>query len=90
MQDYSNHYLFLDKYSKISVWTSSNLCQKSKGRDTILVVVDRLAKYANFIPLKYLFSAMDINKVFMDTMYKSHGCSSIVSDRDKLFTSQVW
>ncbi len=63
----------------------------SKGKDTIMVVVDRLTKYAHFISLKHPFTAADVVQAFMDTIYKLHGClKSIVTDRDKIFTSQFW
>ena len=33
---------------------------KLEGMDTILVVVDRLAKYAHFLPLKHPFIARTV------------------------------
>nr|CAD1832617.1 unnamed protein product [Ananas comosus var. bracteatus] len=64
---------------------------KSEGKDTILVVVDRLMKYAHFLPLRHPFSAIDVAKAFMGIVYKLHGClESIVFDRDKVFTSHFW
>ncbi len=64
---------------------------KTEGKDTILVIVDRLTKYAHFVPMKHPFSTMDVARLFMDTVYKLHGCpKSIVTDRDKIFTSQFW
>ena len=57
----------------------------------ILVVVDRLSKYAYFLPLAYLYTARTMAQSFLDNVYKLHGLSiSIVSDRDKIFTSNFW
>lgn len=64
---------------------------KSEGQDTIIVVIDRYSKYAQFIALAHPFIASQIAGVFMDTIYKLHGLSkSIVSDRDKVFLSNFW
>ncbi len=64
---------------------------KSKGKDTILVVVDRLTKYSHFIPMRHPFTAKDVARTFLDTIYKLHGCpKSIVTNRDKVFTSLFW
>lgn len=34
---------------------------RSQGKDTILVVVDRLSKYAHFVALSHPYSAKDLN-----------------------------
>ncbi|KAK4394127.1 Transposon Ty3-G Gag-Pol polyprotein [Sesamum angolense] len=64
---------------------------KSEGKDSILVVVDRLKKYSHFIALKHPYTATSVAKVFFDNMYKLHELPvSIVTDRDRLFTSRFW
>jgi hypothetical protein len=65
--------------------------QKSEGHNVILVVVDRLTKFAHFIPVKHPYSAATIAQLFMDNVVKLHGLpNSIVSDRDTIFISHFW
>ena len=64
---------------------------KSASKDTIMVVVDRLSKYAHFITLSHPFSTITMAQAFMDHIYRLHGIShTIVSDRDKVFLSTFW
>ncbi len=63
----------------------------SEGKDTILVVVDKFTKYAHFISLAHPYTTSDVAKVFFDSVYRLHGLpGGIISDRDKIFMSQVW
>lgn len=64
---------------------------RSDGKDCIMVVVDRFTKMGHFIALAHPFTATTFAQLFLDQIYKLHGLpNSIVSDRDKLFTSQFW
>ena len=63
----------------------------SKGYTIVLVVVDRLSKYAHFIPMKSDYTAKVVAEAFFHNVVKLHGVpKSIVSDRDKVFTSNFW
>ncbi|CAJ2679805.1 unnamed protein product [Trifolium pratense] len=64
---------------------------KVQGVDTIMVVVDRLTKYAHFLPVKHPYTAKDIAELFIKEIVRLHGFpSSIVSDRDRVFLSSFW
>jgi hypothetical protein len=63
----------------------------SQGHDTIMVVVDRLSKYAHFVPLKHPYTALSVAKAFVANIVRLHGMPlSIVSDRDRVFLSNFW
>ena len=38
---------------------------KSKGKDSIMVVVDRLTKYAHFLAIDHPFTAKDVANLFV-------------------------
>ena len=59
--------------------------------DSILVIVDRLTKYAYFMPYLEASNAEQLASTFLRTVFANHGMpDEIISDRDKLFTSQFW
>ena len=63
----------------------------SQGKDVIMVIVDRFTKYAHFIPLSHPYSVLSVAQAFVDNIIKLHGPPKmIISDRDRIFTSQLW
>ena len=59
--------------------------------DSILVIMDRLTKYAYMVPYKESSTAEDLSQVFLRTIIAHHGMpGEVISDRDKLFTSKFW
>ncbi|KAA0065996.1 Transposon Ty3-G Gag-Pol polyprotein [Cucumis melo var. makuwa] len=64
---------------------------KAGGMNVIMVVVDRLSKYAYFVTMKHPFSAKQVAIEFIDKIVRRHGIpKSIISDRDKIFLSNFW
>ena len=64
---------------------------KSQGFSVILVVVDKLTKFAHFLLVKHPYIAATIAQLFMNNVVKLHGLpSTIVTDRDTVFLSQFW
>ena len=59
--------------------------------DSVLVIINRLTKYAYFIPYKEGSTAEDLVYAFNKNVIANYGIlEEIISDRDKLFTSKFW
>jgi len=64
---------------------------KSEGYSVILVVVDRLTKFAHFLPVKHPYTVATIAQLFLENIVKLYGLpKSIVTDRDTIFVSHFW
>jgi hypothetical protein len=64
---------------------------KSGNKSVIMVVVDRLSKYAHLCALQHPFTESTVAQLFMDQVFKLHGMPhSIVSDHDPTFTNNFW
>jgi transposase InsO family protein len=64
---------------------------KSEGFEVIMVIVDRLTKFAYFIPLKHPYTAVTVALAFFANIYRNHGLPTfIVSDKDSVFTGKFW
>lgn len=79
-----------------TIWTDITLdfidgLLRLQGHDVIIVVVDRLSKYAHFIAPSHPYTTTTIAHLFIDHIFRLHGMpQSIVSDRDPKFTSSFW
>ena len=64
---------------------------QSRGCTRIMVVVDRLSKYAHFAVLPTQFDALRVAHLFVNTVVRNHGFpKTLVSDRDSVFLNAVW
>ncbi|GJX07410.1 reverse transcriptase domain-containing protein [Tanacetum coccineum] len=65
--------------------------QTAAGYDSIWVIVDRLTKFAHFLPMREMDSTEKLIRLYMKDIVARHGIPvSIISDRDSHFTSRVW
>ena len=73
-------------------WTDVSLdfvegLPKSMGYGVILVIVDRLTKYAHFVPVSHPYNVAKIASLYMQHVFKLRGMpTSLVSDKDATFT----
>jgi hypothetical protein len=63
---------------------------KVHDKSVILMVVDRFSKYAHFIALSHPYTIISVARAFFEAIVCLHGFpSSIVSDREPVFTGHV-
>ena len=69
----------------------THLPKTKKGYGSLLVIVDYLTKMIVTRPTYGTATAVDIAKLFVDSVVRVHGLPrTIVSDRDRKFTSNFW
>jgi hypothetical protein len=78
------------------VWTDISMdfiegLLPSSGHMVVMVVVDRLSKYAHFVPMKHPYTTAIVAQAFVSHIVRLHGIpTSIVSDQDRVFISSFW
>jgi hypothetical protein len=56
--------------------------------DSILIMIDKLIKYSHIIACKEKFTAEQLRYIVLNRLIRYHDISKrLISDRDKLFTS---
>ena len=79
------------KWERITMDFITKLPKTSSGYDTIWVIVDRLKKSANFLPIQENDSMDKLARLYVKEIVARHGVPiSIISDRDSRFTSNFW
>ncbi|GKB69447.1 putative reverse transcriptase domain-containing protein [Tanacetum coccineum] len=69
----------------------TKLPRTSSGHDTIWVIVDRLTKFAHFLPMREDYKMDRLARLYLNEIVARHGVPiSIISDRDCRFTSRFW
>lgn len=64
---------------------------KSKGFDSIFMIVCHLTKQAHFVPCKESMSASEFAELYMENIFKHHDFpDDILSDRGPIFRSKFW
>jgi hypothetical protein len=64
---------------------------KLGNKSVIMVVFDRLSKYAHFCALLHPFKTSMVSQCFMDQVFKHHGMlHSMIYVRDPTFTNNFW
>ncbi|GJT78068.1 reverse transcriptase domain-containing protein [Tanacetum coccineum] len=77
------------KWERITMDFITKLPKTSNGHDTIWVIVDRLTKYAHFIPTRETDSMETLTELYIKEIVSWHGVPiSIILDRDSHFTSR--
>jgi hypothetical protein len=62
-----------------------------RKNDAIRVIVDRLTKCTLFLPIKKTDLVDKLAKIYVNKVVRLYGVlTSIVSDRDPIFTSRLW
>nr|GEV01846.1 putative reverse transcriptase domain-containing protein [Tanacetum cinerariifolium] len=79
------------KWENITMNFVTKLPNTSIGQDTIWVIVDRLIKFAHFLPMKDTDSMEKLTRQYLKEVVSRHGVPVlIISNRDSKYTSHFW
>lgn len=79
------------KWGSVSMDFIVSLPRTKAGFDAIMVVVDRLTKFARFIPTTSNYDAPEVARLFVEHVYANHGMpDELITDRDKIFVGGFW
>ncbi|GJV05603.1 putative reverse transcriptase domain-containing protein, partial [Tanacetum coccineum] len=79
------------KWENITMDFITKLPKSLSGQDAIWVIVDRLTKFAHFLPMKETNSMEKLTRQYLKEVVSRHGVPVlIISDRDSKFTSYFW
>ncbi|GKF10465.1 putative reverse transcriptase domain-containing protein [Tanacetum coccineum] len=79
------------KWDNITMDFITKLPRSSQGFDTIWVIVDRLTKFAHFLPIRENDPLDKLARLYLNRIVARNGIpASIICDRDGRFTSNFW
>lgn len=79
------------KWDIISMDFVTSLRKRTKGCDSILVIVDRMTKLAHFILIKISYPLHKLSELYIENIFRLHGIPpSIVLDRYLRFMLRFW
>nr|GEV93261.1 putative reverse transcriptase domain-containing protein [Tanacetum cinerariifolium] len=83
--------MYYDLKDRIAIDFRTKLPRTGSGHDTIWVIVDRLTKSANFLPMREDYKMDRLARLYLNEIVARHVVLiSIKSDRDSHFTSRFW
>ncbi|GKC87861.1 retrotransposon protein, putative, ty3-gypsy subclass [Tanacetum coccineum] len=78
------------KWEGIEMDFVMKLPRTSSGHDTIWVIVDRLTKFAHFLPMREDYKMDRLARLYLNEIVARHGVPIlIISNRDSRFTSRL-
>lgn len=78
-------------WSSVSMDFITQLPRTQRGKDSIVVFVDRLSKMTHFAAIRTTATAEAVADVFFERVVSQHGLPrSLVTDRDSKFTGAFW
>ncbi|GKE40679.1 putative reverse transcriptase domain-containing protein, partial [Tanacetum coccineum] len=79
------------KWENITMDFVTKLPKIATGQDTIWVIIDRLTKFARFLPIREDDTLEKLMRQYLKKVVSRHGVPiSIISDRDGKFASHFW
>ncbi|GJS02249.1 putative reverse transcriptase domain-containing protein [Tanacetum coccineum] len=79
------------KWDNITMDFVMKLPKSSQGYNTIWVIIDRLTKFAIFVPMRETDSMDKLARMYLKEVVMRHGIPlSIICDRDPRFASNFW
>src|SRR5215211_3009540 len=79
------------KWDRITMDFITKFPKTTGGLDTIWVIVNRLTKFAHFLPIKEIDKMEKLTRTYNREIVRMHGVPiSIISNRDSRFTSRLW
>ncbi|GKE77941.1 putative reverse transcriptase domain-containing protein, partial [Tanacetum coccineum] len=83
--------MYYDLRDRIAIDFVTKLPRTSSGHDIIWVIMDRLTKPAQFLPMREDYNMDRLARLYLNEIVARHGVPiSIISDRDSHFTSRFW